>query len=147
MGSLRDKLIIGFLFTLSLVGLFDASYLTYAHYTKSSIACVLAEGCDIVTPSPYAEIYGVPLAVFGIVFYLTVLMVTCLYLRYRDRRSLFVLVGVTSIGFLASVYFVYLQLFIILAICTYCMVSAATTTLLTFLSLIALSKPSEYLIS
>ena len=49
----------------ALCGLADAIYLTIHHYTGTKVPCSIIEGCEQVLSSQYAEIYGVPLAIFG----------------------------------------------------------------------------------
>jgi uncharacterized membrane protein len=60
----------------SIAGLVDATYLTITHYTKALVPCSVTHGCETVLRSSYAEVLGVPIAAFGIVFYLVVLVVS-----------------------------------------------------------------------
>ncbi len=109
----------------SLLGLADASYLTYYHYAHFYLPCGTTIGqCDLVLGSSYAVLFGLPLALYGVFFYLSVLGILLTKVKARF------LVVVSLAGLLASFYFVYLQLFVIGAICYYCMGSAITSTLI-----------------
>jgi dihydroorotate dehydrogenase subfamily 2 len=110
----------------SLIGCIDAGYLTYEHYAKLIIPCSTGffVDCGKVLESPYATPFGIPLALIGVIHYSILLIVSVLFIRYRSvwiERALFIL---TFIGLCASIVFVYLQIFVIGAICIYCMVSA-----------------------
>jgi len=116
-----------------IVGLFgfaDATYLSVKHYSGTSLACSIFEGCEKVTSSRYAVIAGIPLALGGAIYYFVVLVMTVAYLDTRKTAVLLVTARLTVVGFLASAWFVYLQLFVIRAICPYCMLSAIASTLL-----------------
>lgn len=119
-----------FLF-LAFIGFIDASYLSIKHYTKDPLMCFVVNGCDKVTNSSYAAFYGVPLAYIGAAYYTTLLILGLWHMRSRERRApLMILSALTGAGFAASAWFVYLQFFVIEAICMYCMISAVTATLL-----------------
>lgn len=124
----------------AIAGLLDTSYLAYKHYAQDPLACSLIEGCDRVTNSAYSQVYGIPLAFIGVIFYAIMIILALLYAGIR-RKDIAILLSLgASAGFLASVYFVYLQIYVIQAICIYCMISAVTATLLFFTSLMLLTK-------
>ncbi|ADI00078.1 vitamin K epoxide reductase family protein [Salisediminibacterium selenitireducens] len=95
-----------------------------------------------VMTSEYAYIMGIPLALLGAVYYLTVLLMSGLWFQTRAPLILKLLTPVTIIGVMSSAVFVYLQLFVIEAICPFCMVSAASTTVLLLLEYIMIKKSS-----
>ncbi|KKQ76932.1 MAG: Vitamin K epoxide reductase, partial [Parcubacteria group bacterium GW2011_GWC1_38_6] len=80
--------------------------------------------------SQYNEIGGIPVALFGVIYYLDILTFGFLYLRTRKEQMLKIAAIITPVGLVASIYFVYLQLYVIEAICQYCMLSAGTSTFL-----------------
>lgn len=127
---------------LSFLGFSDATYLTAKHYLGSPVTCILFEGCEKVTTSPYSVVYGVPVALLGALYYATVLILAVAYFDSRRISILKLMAAITPAGFLASLWFVYLQLFVINAICFYCMVSAATSTALFGLGMYILLAPS-----
>jgi uncharacterized membrane protein len=134
-----------FLFlAVSLVGFVNAAYLTAKHYLGTPPACSLFAGCEKVTTSRYATILGVPLALLGALYYLAVFLAVVAYVD-TGRVGIFRgVAGFTAVGFVASAWFVYLQLFVIQAICQYCMLSAFTSTLLFIFGITVLrSAPSR----
>ena len=117
----------------ALIGLFDATYLTTEHYLNLTPVCLVTHGCDSVLTSSYATIFGIPVGLLGVVYYLSALAFTMATIRRPTKKLVTALALFTSLGFIASAGFVYLQLAVIKAICFYCMISAATSTLI-FLS-------------
>ncbi|OGK56182.1 dihydroorotate dehydrogenase (quinone) [Candidatus Roizmanbacteria bacterium RIFCSPLOWO2_02_FULL_38_10] len=117
------------LMLLSLIGLFDSFYLSYKHFKNIIPPCTgnIFSDCGQVLTSEYAYFFGIPLAYIGIIYYaiLTVSLVT--YLKTKDHRPIYLFILANSVGIFFSVYFVFLQLVVIKAICTYCMLSALVT--------------------
>lgn len=91
-----------------------------------------------VMTSEWAYVLGIPLALFGAFYYLTTLLLSGLWFHTRHALVLKILTPITVIGVMSSAFFVYLQLFVIGAICPFCMVSAVATTVLLTLELIML---------
>ena len=108
------------------LGIADASYLTYAHYTDvRSLACsdkgVI--NCAKVTTSAQSHFLGMPVAVLGLAFFVA-MSVLCLPFAWR-RQERIVRVGrlvATGGGVLMILWLIYAELFIIDAICLYCTV-------------------------
>lgn len=120
----------------ALLGLGDAIYLTIHHLTGEMVPCNATGGCETVLTSSYAEIGGIPLAAFGAVAYFIAFSLAILA-AFGNRR-MWLLFGIqVSLMALASSYFVYLQLFVIKAICQYCMVSAGVCFTLFSIALIS----------
>ncbi len=134
------KRIIVPLLAASLIGFIDAAYLTAKHYLGAPPPCGRFGGCETVTTSEYATIAGVPLALLGAVYYLAVFLSVIAYLDTRRPGILRMTAGFTAVGFLASLWFVYLQLFVIKAICPYCMLSAFASTVLFIVGMIVLRR-------
>ncbi|OHA79721.1 MAG: hypothetical protein A2747_00215 [Candidatus Yonathbacteria bacterium RIFCSPHIGHO2_01_FULL_44_41] len=115
---------------LALIGFTDSAFLLAKRISGAPIPCFITSGCDTVSKSPYSILFGVPLAAWGVIFYLGIGFLTLLYV---DTKSLVVakLIPVaTALGFLSSAYFVYIQKFKIGAFCVYCILSALVSTLL-----------------
>lgn len=127
----------------AVIGLFDATYLTSAHYAGFAVTCSILGGCEKVTTSQYATISGVPVALLGALYYLAVLLLVLGYWETKKvilARSIAVLTG---LGFLFSLWFLYLQVYVIKALCLYCLTSAAASTILFSLSLIVLHQQKK----
>ena len=120
---------------LALVGLADASYLAAEHLSGNSVRCMIVSGCDEVLQSSYATVAGgVPVAAVGLAAYFAVFsLATLAAFGYDGARKL--LTPLVAVMFLATLWFLYLQAFVIKAFCTYCLISATVTTVLTLLVL------------
>ena len=118
----------------ALGGLADAIYLTIKHYTGGQVPCSIVEGCEQVLTSQYAEIFGVPLAVFGAIAYFIAFSLAILA-TFGDRL-MWTLFGVQVVLMaIFTAWLLYLQGFVIEAFCQFCLISAAVTftLLITFI--------------
>lgn len=117
------------------VGFLDSAYLAITHFIGSPVACGFFTGCDVVTSSEYSAIAGIPIALFGALYYLFWVLLSVWYLDSRNTLFL-ALLPLTAIGFAVSLILIGIQVFIIDAICVYCVLSAASSTALFILSFI-----------
>ncbi len=115
---------------IALFGFLDALFLTIKHFQGVPPPCSLLHGCEIVTMSSYSVIAGIPLALLGALYYFSVLILTIIFIDRKNIKVLRLAALLTIIGFIVSLVLVYLQFFVIHAICVYCMFSATTSTLL-----------------
>jgi uncharacterized membrane protein len=129
---------------IALIGFVDAVYLTASHYSGITPPCFITQGCDVVTTSAYSKILGVPVALLGVVFYLTNLILALIFLDKKTVSIPKILPWFTAIGFLSTLWFLYAQLFIIKSLCSYCLISAATSTLLFILAIFMNMKAKHY---
>ena len=125
------------LFT-ALLGFFDASYLAAKHFAGVVPPCNLFSGCEIVTTSKYSLIFGVPVALLGALYYAAVFFLALLYLDTRNDRYIVLAALLTFAGFGFSLWFMFVQAFILYAFCQYCLFSALTSTILFVLGLAVL---------
>jgi uncharacterized membrane protein len=126
-----------------LFGLADATYLAVMALTGETAACSGQAGCFEVLGSAYSKVAGIPVAAFGVAGYFTAFTFAVFSaFNYRRGRQFFALtVGVL---FAASLWFLYVQAFLLHAFCRYCLFSAAITFLL--MGLVVASpapRPSE----
>ncbi|MEK7208684.1 MAG: vitamin K epoxide reductase family protein [Patescibacteria group bacterium] len=126
----------------SAIGFLDATYLTVEHYRGNIPPCTVA-GCEIVLTSGQSKIAGVPVSLFGSLYYLTLLILAIAYLDRKNNSLIRLASYGTIIGFIMSAYFVYLQLFVLNAICQYCMISAGTSTVLFITGMFVLSRRQQ----
>ncbi len=124
----------------SFLGFADASYLAAKHFTNGVIPCSLTHGCEAVTNSVYSEVLGIPVALLGSVFYVAIAVLLFASIESGSRRLLRLTGRLTLAGFLSSAWFVYAQLFLIHAICQWCMASALTSTILFVLGFMVLPQ-------
>jgi uncharacterized membrane protein len=117
---------------LATIGLGVASYLTYIHYAGIKPLCGRnGGGCEIVQTSEYSKLAGVPVALIGLIGYISILGSL---LVPESESSRFATVAFTLIGFGFSLYLTYRELFSIHHICEWCVSSAVIVTLLMCLS-------------
>ncbi|OGY61032.1 MAG: hypothetical protein A3H06_00965 [Candidatus Colwellbacteria bacterium RIFCSPLOWO2_12_FULL_44_13] len=120
------RLVLIAFFVFSILGFLDATYLTAEHFLSGPVPCSIGN-CETVLTSRYATIFGIPIALFGAFYYLSVFLGLVFYRETKDVRVLRVLSYFTILGFLTSLFLIYLQLFVIHAICIFCMVSALSS--------------------
>lgn len=120
----------------ALFGLADAAYLTIKHFSGAKVPCSVISGCEQVLTSVYAEIFGVPLALFGAAAYF--LAFSLAILAAFGNRLMWFLFGVqTALMMIFTIWLLYLQAFEIQAFCQFCLISAAVTVTLFILALIS----------
>ena len=141
-----------FFFIVALLGFADATYLTIEHYRNVIPPCTATGGCETVLTSSYSVIFGIPVSLLGSIYYLAILIGTFLYLeskhgsgtiRAHHSAILKWTFIATALGFGMSLWFVFLQLFVIHSICEYCMGSATTSTTLFIAAIFMLRKSSK----
>jgi uncharacterized membrane protein len=117
----------------ALAGVFVALYLTlYKLGYIGTLACAVGS-CETVQTSKWATFLGFPVGAWGVAYYLAVLALALVGLtgRFADSIRLSdVLAGVTGFGLLFSIWLTYLELFVIHAICQWCVVSAILAAIL-----------------
>jgi uncharacterized membrane protein len=115
-------------FVLTLAGIGVAAYLTYVHYAGLQPFCAGgSHGCERVQSSSYASVGGLPVALLGLAGYVAIAV--ALVAPGERARLAATALAVTGFGF--SAYLTYLELFVIDAICQWCVASAVILTLLT----------------
>jgi uncharacterized membrane protein len=129
---------------LSIIGLGASIYLTYVEITHTRALCGPVGDCNAVQSSPYAKLFGVmPIGLLGAIGYIAIL-VAWLWQRFRtDSLSKIagpVMYGMALFGTLFSIYLTYLELFVIHAICIWCLSSAVIITALMLLSLPSITQ-------
>jgi len=127
---------------LALVGVLVSTYLLlFKLGVLGSLACGGSGGCERVATSPWAVLYGVPVAAYGVAGYLALMGVALFGLgerwlrRPEPTRWLVVLSG---IGVLFALYLTYLEAAVIHAWCRWCVTSAILITLIFLASLAGL---------
>lgn len=124
MRSQIPNIILWSLIGLALIGFTDSAYLLAKRISGAPIPCFITSGCDTVSKSPYSVLFGVPLSAWGVIFYLGIGFLAILYIDTKNLIVAKLIPFATTIGFLSSLYFVYVQKFLIGAFCIYCILSA-----------------------
>jgi uncharacterized membrane protein len=119
---------------LSVGGLLVSAYLTFEHYTgNETLACTVTDviDCAKVTSSPWSMLFGVPVALLGLLYFVSVIP---LMLPSVWRRSVpwldWLRIGWVTIGLGMVLYLVWAELFRINAICLWCTVVHVITFVL-----------------
>lgn len=139
MQTLRWQPIVSLL--LSLFGLGVSIYLTITHFSPHTLVCVANAtfNCEKVTTSPQSEIFGIPVAMLGL-FYFVPMIGLCLPVAWRsaDRRIHLarLILSITGVGMI--LYLLIAELFIIKAICLWCS-SVHLATFLLFVTIVTSS--------
>lgn len=138
---MQDKITRWIVPVLAAIGLSDAGYLTWHAYARSgeAIPCNLSGSCDIVLQSSFAEVWGIPISLFGAIYYFSILVLG-LYWILEHEKAIHVIAAITTVGFAVSLYLIYLQWYVIGAWCQYCIVSATLTTAMWIVSLLFLRQ-------
>ena len=113
----------------SLAGLADATYLSVQAFTGETLSCGGSPDCFRVLGSSYAKVGGVPVALFGALAYFTVFAFAT-FAAFGYARARIFLIPIIGAMFLATLWFLYVQAFVLHAYCQYCLFSAAITFLL-----------------
>jgi uncharacterized membrane protein len=117
---------------LALAGIFVALYLLlYKLGAIGTLSCSIGS-CETVNTSRWATFLGLPVAAWGLGFYLALFSVAVVSTtsRYADSPAMSgLLLGMTGLGVLFSAWLTYLELFVIHAICQWCVVSAIIVTI------------------
>lgn len=123
----------------SLIGIGIMSYLTYIHYANARSFCDLSEtvSCDVVTTSIYSEIFGLPISIMGLGYFLLVLLIITVNKSKKAFQYIFFL---TILMLIPSLYFSMLEIFVIKAICILCETSKTLMILTLLTSFFATKK-------
>lgn len=127
MNLIKNKLII-YSLVLGFLGFIVATYLTILHFKNVLPPCHITSNCERVLTSEFASIGPVPLALFGSLFYLSVIILCVLILTHYKKLFLDAFYIVSVIGFAVSLILLAIQAYIIHAFCQYCLASEAIST-------------------
>jgi len=123
---------------LALVGLLVATYLWL--YKIGVIG-----GCEAVQTSRYAELLGTPVAFYGVAGYAVLLVLGLAALRPAragDRRLAVLVAALATAGFAFTLYLTSVELFVLHAICRWCVASAVIMTVIWVLAVAGLRHTS-----
>jgi uncharacterized membrane protein len=105
---------------LDLIGLGIASYLSIVELGGGVPVCGPLHGCETVAQSEYSRIAGVPVAVFGVFLSLILLTLAVAWWRTNLYGLLLAHYGLSLAGVIFEIYFLYIQIAVIRAVCVWC---------------------------
>jgi len=112
------------IFILGLIGLIVSFYLFYIGAKNNSPFCLLNSGCSFVIKSNYSKFLGLPVALWGVFYFSSVLILNYLG-KYKNLLKI-----VSFLGFLFAIYLIYIQAFVLKNFCFYCLIADASAILI-----------------
>jgi len=127
---------------LTVIGLLVSIYMTIYKITSNDSMCIGSGDCKTVNQSRYSEVsvggLRIPVAVLGVIGYTAILAVLLSEQRadFLQQNGSLVFFGLSLMGFLFTLYLVYVEIALIKAFCPFCITSQVAMTLIFILSVI-----------
>ena len=140
-----DKWLYKTLVVLVVIGIIVSIYMTIYKLTNNDSMCLGSGDCSTVNASRYSEIYGIPVALVGVIGYGAILVMLLLENRnnfLRQNGMLFIF-GFSLTGFLFTLYLIYIEFSILKAVCPFCLASQVAMTIIFILSTIRLVRQPQ----
>jgi len=134
---------------LVLIGLLVSIYMTIYKFSNNDAMCVGSGDCKTVNASRFSEVAvagtKIPVALIGVGGYAAILAMLLLEHRveFLRKNGTMLLFGVTLLGFLFSMYLVFVEVAVLKAYCPFCVTSQVTMTLIFILSVIRLVREPQ----
>lgn len=114
---------INIIYVFASIGVLDTLYLIYHKFSGTDVACPFfpKEWCRKVQYAPQSKTFGVPNSILGFLMYVAILVLTWLYVA--GSIAFWPIKTMVLLGFLFSMYFTYIQAFVLRAFCTWCVIS------------------------
>src|SRR5207302_5113921 len=119
----------------ALAGVAVSSVSLYHHFgTSKTSFCTFGQSfnCDIVNRSSYSTVFGVPVALIGILGYLLILALATVYRDKAETPVMLLIITVGGLGF--AVYLTYIEKFVLATWCILCLSSLALISAAAILS-------------
>ena len=137
-----DRLLTRMSIVLAVLGMLVSAYMTIYKLTDNQTMCLGNGGCSVVNSSVYSEVYGIPVALVGVIgyaFILGVLLVAPLQ-KTLGGSAVLAAFGLCLAGFVFTAYLIYVEIALIRALCPFCIASQIIMTLLFALSIARLVR-------
>ena len=136
----KSNLLLRISIIFTLIGFFDSLYLFYSEIS-GRFFCPIQVGmfeCETVNTSKFAKLLGVHVSLWGMLFYLLVIVILFLSQYTTNEYWLSFFLPIAGLwGFLFSVYLTAIELFVIKKLCEFCLLSAMCITVVFVLILFA----------
>ncbi len=129
----KQKILLTIITILAGLGLSDSIYLFTVEQKGAEVVCGTG-GCSFVLSSPYSYLLGIKLPVWGMLYYLSLLIFAVLALTKKHKAAIGLLAATSLSGFLMSLYFTYIQFYELVALCQWCLLSALVSTFIFILT-------------
>jgi uncharacterized membrane protein len=127
---------------LSILGIVVSGYLTYIHYSGEPIFCGGTNSCELVNSSRYAFIGTIPVSALGLLAYIAILILSFIKSDADRQWPAMLTFGLALIGVMFQLYLSYIELFVLHAICYWC-VSSQIIILVIFILALPRPLPAE----
>jgi len=133
-----DKRLRQITIALAILGLLVSIYMTIYKITSNDNMCLGSGDCSTVNASRYAEVNGIPVALIGVVGYATIIGIHWLDQKneFFEANGSMILFGISLIGFLFTLWLIYVEIALIKALCPFCVTSQITMTIIFILSIV-----------
>jgi uncharacterized membrane protein len=127
---------------LTVIGLLVSVYMTIYAITSNDNMCIGSQDCSVVNASKYSKIsiagVEIPVAVLGVVGYAAILAVLLLERKvdFLQQNGSLLFFGLSLVGFLFTLYLIYVEIALIRAFCPFCIASQTAMTFIFILSVI-----------
>jgi len=130
---------------LVVLGLVVSIYMTIYKVTSNNAMCLGSGDCSTVNASSYSEVYGIPVAIFGVLGYLAILAVHYFENRNRffEQNSALMIFGMALTGFLFTVWLIYVEVALLKAICPFCVTSQTAMTIIFMIAVTRLIRQTQ----
>jgi len=137
-----DKRLQQITIALAVIGLLVSIYMTIYKVTSNEAMCVGSSGCSEVNASRYSEVNGIPVAVLGVGGYAAILALFFLEQRsgFFEENGTMIFFGISLVGFLFTLYLIYVEIALIKAYCPFCLTSQAVMTVIFIISVVRLIR-------
>jgi len=115
----------------ALFGILISSYLGYKKITDTSLLCGSTFGCEAVQQSKYSTLLGIPMGIWGVIYYF---VLSTLIAFYKGKYASVVKFIWIMWGLLFSLYLTLLEIFVIESYCIWCLISFANIILISIVS-------------
>jgi len=137
-----DKRLQQITIALAVIGLLVSIYMTIYKVTSNEAMCVGSSGCSEVNASRYSEVNGIPVAVLGVGGYAAILALLFLEQRsgFFEENGTMIFFGISLVGFLFTLYLIYVEIALIKAYCPFCLTSQAVMSVIFIISVVRLIR-------
>ena len=132
----------GYIYTIAMIlGFGGLSISSYIHRKKASaepMVCPIGSNCEVVVHSDYSELFHIPLEMIGAFYYTIMILTYSLFLAFPELHNAgaaIIILEMTTVAFLFSLYLIYVQAVIIKEWCTWCLGSGLISSLIFLIEL------------
>ena len=124
---------------MSVLGIFVAGYLTWSHFSGQPVYCGGSSSCELVNSSRFAFIGSIPVSLIGLAGYVIILALSLIPHKEDRQWPMLLIFGGALIGVMLQWYLFYIEVFVLRAICYWCVTSQ---TLITLIFLLSFPRPA-----